>query len=75
MQTDKLDLRILGSLHMKRTSTIEWNHNSQQWDVRFVNLDDSLGDIRFSHTSRANAIRWEQETINTLESEYESPFP
>lgn len=58
--TEEMPLHEIGRLEIKRASTVEFNPDSQQWEVRLMG---SKG-IDFSHPSRAVCIAWEVETLN-----------
>ena len=66
--TEALPLAQLGQLSMKRASTVEYNEATQQWEVRLASEPNT---VAYSHSSRAECIRWEVETLNrqyTIES-------
>lgn len=60
--SEDLDLSAIGSLAPKRASTVEFNVTTQQWEVRLCSEPDR---VAFSHTSRAECIRWEIATLNS----------
>ena len=57
--TEAIPLQELGGLTVNRASTIEFNPESQQWEVRFSN---SMA-VVFSHPSRATCLAWEVEQL------------
>ncbi len=59
--TDALPLGELGPMTVRRASWIDFNEHTQQWEVRF---DPHADNAEFSHASRAECLRWEQETLN-----------
>ncbi|MDB6027521.1 MAG: hypothetical protein JWM68_3744 [Verrucomicrobiales bacterium] len=59
--TDKIPLAELGTLKIKRASTIEFNGESQLWEVRMG--DDPKSPVVHTDTSRAACVTWEIETI------------
>jgi len=59
---DSLPLAELGSLDVQRASNVEFNAQSQEWEVR---LASTPGRVAFSNPSRATCIAWEIDTINT----------
>jgi hypothetical protein len=59
--TEALPLSELGQLSMRRASSVEYNENSQQWQVRFA---DDHSEVAFSHESRRACIEWEIATLN-----------
>ncbi len=61
LYTETFPLAALGPLEIKRASSIEFNDAEQLWEVRLG--DDPKAPVAFSHTSRAECIRWEIETL------------
>ena len=59
---EELPLAELGRLEVRRASNVEFNHVSQEWEVRLASCP---GRVAFSHGSRATCIDWEIETINS----------
>ena len=59
--TEAIPLAALGTLTIKRASTIEFNAERQQWEVR---LADNPRFVCFAHESRDACLAWEVETIN-----------
>ncbi len=53
--TETIDLARIGRLEVRRASTVEFNDNNQQWEVR-----DPAGLLLYSHPSRAACLAWEQ---------------
>jgi hypothetical protein len=58
--TEALPLVELGRMEINRASAVEFNADSQQWEVRL----EGSNKVDFSHPSRAVCIGWEIETIN-----------
>ena len=58
--TEMLPLAEIGRMEIQRASTVEFNTDSQQWEVRLMG---SHG-VDFSHPSRAVCIGWEITTLN-----------
>lgn len=60
LYTEAIDLRSLGSLAIRRATDIEFNHATQQWEVR------TLGDNRllFTDASREVCLGWEQQNLD-----------
>jgi len=54
--TEALDLRELGRLTVQRATTIEFNHDQQQWEVR-----NTFGQLLHQHPSRAACLAWERQ--------------
>jgi len=59
LYTEAIDLHELGSLHMRRASSVEFEPVSQQWEVR---LPD--GTLLHSDRSREACLRWERIHFN-----------
>ena len=59
--TDKLPLSDLGTLRVRRASWIDFNEHTQRWEVRF---DPHSDDPVFTHPSREECLRWENEKLN-----------
>ena len=56
--TEAIDLAQIGRLEVHRASTVEFNDNNQQWEVR-----DPAGLLLYSQSSRATCLAWEQEHL------------
>ena len=56
--TEAIDLAQLGCLEVHRASTVEFNDNNQQWEVR-----NPAGLFLYSHHSRSTCLAWEQEHL------------
>ena len=59
LYTELIDLSSIGSLELRRASTIEFNQSNQQWEVH-----DSNNDLLFTNKSRAVCLAWEQQHFN-----------
>jgi hypothetical protein len=59
LYTEQLDLNSIGSLEIRRASEIEFNNQTQQWEVR--NPENQL---LYSHPSRAMCLHWENQYFN-----------
>jgi hypothetical protein len=59
LYTEQLDLNSIGSLEIRRASEIEFNNQSQQWEVR-----SPEGDLLYSHVSRLVCLNWEHQNFN-----------
>jgi hypothetical protein len=57
--TEAIDLSSLGTLEIARASTIEFNNQSQQWEVK-----GAQGQWLFSHPSRQTCLDWEHQHFN-----------
>jgi hypothetical protein len=59
LYTEAIDLSSLGALDIVRASTIEFNNQTQEWEVK--NLE---GESLFSHPSRQTCLDWEHQHLN-----------
>ena len=59
LYTELIDLSSIGSLEVHRASTIEFNPDKQQWEVR-----DQSNALLFTNKSRAVCLAWEQQHFN-----------
>jgi hypothetical protein len=59
LYTDRIDLRLIGTLDVCRASQVEFEPASQVWEV-----SDFTGHIVFAHPSREACLRWERETLD-----------
>ena len=59
--TELIDLTVIGPLQITRATTIEYNHQTQQWEVK-----DTSQKLLFSHASRKECLEWESNTFNPL---------
>lgn len=57
--TEAIDLSSLGALEIARASSIEFNNQSQQWEVK-----SPEGERLFSHPSRQACLDWEHQYFN-----------
>ena len=60
LYTEAIDLQSLGPLAIRRASTIEFNHGTQQWEVSSVRDQRLL----FTDESRKACLAWEQQNLN-----------
>lgn len=58
--TEALNLHALGTCHVERASTIEFNNTTQEWDVAIP----VGGPVLFSDPSRQVCLDWEHEYFN-----------
>lgn len=58
--TEALPLAEIGTLTVRRASTVEFNAQSQEWEVRLA----GNGGVDFSNPSRARCIEWEVAILN-----------
>ena len=68
LYTEAIDLHELGSLRMRRASSVEFEPLIQQWEVR---LPD--GTLLHRHPSRAACLAWERKHFNQQLTSKESP--
>jgi hypothetical protein len=59
--TEALPLQELGLLEITRASTIEFDQDKQEWEVR-----DSNNQLLYSHPSRNTCLEWEHKHFNQL---------
>ena len=59
LHTDAIPLQSIGTLHVERATSIEFNPATQEWDVT-----DARGAILFSDASRARCLAWEHQRFN-----------
>ena len=59
LYTELIDLSSIGSLELRQASSIEFNQDQQEWEVR-----DPKGALLFSNKSRAVCQAWEQQHFN-----------
>ena len=59
LYTEVVDLSAIGPLAIERASTIEFNPQTQHWEVH-----GTKGDLLYSNASRANCLAWEQQYFN-----------
>jgi hypothetical protein len=59
--TEALPLGELGRLEVERASEVEFNDNTQKWEVRLVSNPE---EVAFTNPSRQTCLDWEKETIN-----------
>ena len=59
LYTESINLQQLGTLEMKRATSIEFNVQSQQWEVR-----DVAGAILHTNPSRSRCLAWELDHFN-----------
>ena len=59
LYTEAIPLQSIGQLEMTRASHIEFNQESQEWEVR-----DTDNQLLYSNTSRSACLDWEQQHFN-----------
>ena len=59
LYTELIDLSSLGALEIARASSIEFNNQAQQWEVK-----SPEGVLLFSHASRHACLSWENQYFN-----------
>jgi hypothetical protein len=56
--TEALPLRELARLEIHRATNIEFNNDTQQWEVK-----DLKGKVRFFAKSRSACLEWEEQSV------------
>jgi hypothetical protein len=59
LYTEMIELQSLGPLEITRATSIEFNGQKQQWEVKDLNQH-----LLFSHASRSVCLAWEQQHFN-----------
>ena len=63
LHTDAIPLQSLGYCRTRRASWIDFNENTQEWEVRFA--PHSLT-CEYSHPSRQSCLDWELEYFEAV---------
>ena len=58
LYTELIDLHAIGRLEVTRASTIEFNNQTQHWEVK-----NPHGRMLFFSRSRKDCLQWEQENL------------
>jgi hypothetical protein len=59
LYTEALDLAAIGPLAIERATTIEFDNQSQRWEVR-----DPAGALMYQDPSRNACLAWEHQFLN-----------
>lgn len=57
--SELIDLQTIGSLEVTRATTIEFNNDTQFWEVK-----DTRGIVLYFNRSRIACLSWEQQDFN-----------
>ncbi len=58
LYTELIDLQSIGRLEVTRATTIEFNNQTQHWEVK-----NMQGNTLFFSRSRATCLEWEHNTL------------
>ncbi len=64
LYTEAVDLRTLGRLRCERASLLEFNDQSQQWEV----AEPDSARVLFTHPSRDKCLQWERRNLKPAPS-------
>jgi hypothetical protein len=59
LYTEIIDLTAVGALTIERATAVEFNHATQDWEVR-----DLHGHLLHTNASRAACLAWEHQHFN-----------
>ena len=59
LYSELIDLQSLGSLEVTRATTIEFNNQTQRWEVK-----DPRGTVLYFSRSRIACLAWEHQDLN-----------
>ncbi|MHA3774520.1 hypothetical protein ACXR0O_23595 [Verrucomicrobiota bacterium sgz303538] len=59
LYTEVIELTAIGLLSIERATSIEFNEQTQEWEVK-----GTSGDLLYSDASRANCLTWEHRHFN-----------
>ena len=65
IHTDAIPLHELGTLTVKRASTIEFNEAQQLWEVRMEDKLTGTWAVYFTDKSRAVCLQWEHDYVQS----------
>jgi hypothetical protein len=58
LYTELIDLHQIGALEITRASNIEFNNETQEWEVKALS-----GQVLFTNQSRLRCLNWEMTNI------------
>ena len=59
LYSELIDLQSIGSLEVTRATTIEFNQQTQRWEVK-----DPRGTVLYFSRSRTACLAWEHQDLN-----------
>ena len=73
LYTEVIPLAELGTLHIERWTTIEFNNVTEKWEVKRVTDTGAVDPtVLFTHASRETCLHWEQGRFAEPESDSDS---
>ena len=67
LHSDLIPLQSIGTLTVRRASSVEFNEQTQQWEVWPASADyDTAAKVLFASPSRADCLLWEENNFELL---------